>query len=154
MAIKLVISCVKTVFLILLSFGVVAMVPIYKFFYTDEKELLVPFLFPFTEIETQFGYYLNMAFQSMYGIFAAVMLLSTEIAICMLKNNGAIATVIIKNELMQLKNQLEMDDEFTDEHNWTFRNIILQVLDLNRFALISITISIKIFCTNTAQYLN
>lgn len=135
MAINLSISCGKTIFVTLLSFGLVGIAPMYKLLFTDDKELPLPILFPFTNLETQFGYCTNLIIQSVFGLFGVLILMGAEIGICMIKFNATISTAIIQNELMKLSNQLEMDDEFKVKHIWKFRNIILQVLDMNRFNL-------------------
>lgn len=144
MAINLFVSCTRTAILINFSFMLAAAGPTYKLFFTDQKELFVPVILPFINPDTEFGFWVNLIYQLMNCSVGVFVLLGTETGVCVIKGNINISAAIIETEMKELENQLHADEDgdevHSDENTSIFRNIILQILDLNRLIEIDIAI--------------
>lgn len=126
------IDCGRIIFLVLLSISVGATIPVYRMFFV-EKELLIPIIFPFTDPDTEFGFYLNTILHLMVATCGFFILPGAELFICIgIYNNITSAAAIIENEITELENQFSSEEEFSNKSVRKFINIILQKLDLNR----------------------
>lgn len=88
MAINLYVSCARNTFLLLVSMILAAVDPIYRLLLSDEKELIVPVLFLFTDTETTFDFCMNFINQGIIAIFGPFIIIGVEIGICMAKGKN------------------------------------------------------------------
>lgn len=136
MAIDLLFSSLKTNTLLVFSISLSVCVPMYKMFYTDEREMFIPVILPFVDPDTENGFYLNLASQLITASFGAIAIPAIELVTCVLKNNVLATAAVVNNSILELKNQMESDGLFTMDRMWKFRNIILKTLDFDRFVQI------------------
>lgn len=83
-------------FLILFSISLTCCAPLYEIFFTDENDMIISVLLPFTDLETQNVFYIYLANQlnsSLYGVVIA----ETELITCALKNSVSVIVVIIES---------------------------------------------------------
>lgn len=133
LAIHLVTSTSKVVLLMLLSFSFITCGPVYKNFFTDDREMIIPVILPFIDPETNRGFFINLICQLITSTYGAILVPAIEVVTCILKNAIFTYAVIIEDSLIELKNALELHRNFTDEFAWKFRNIIIKISDFNRF---------------------
>lgn len=126
-------SCIKTNLLVVLSIFLAVGIPIYKFLFTNERELFIPVILPFIDPDTLAGFYINSIHQMFGSIFGLTTVIAAELVMCIAKNSAFATASIIDNAITELKNRLEIDETFTETHNEQFMKIILKILDLNRF---------------------
>lgn len=106
--------------------------PLYKIMYLGEKELIIPFIIPFLDPESEHGFYINMAHQSINSVFGLFIVPASEILICVLKNNVCVAAAVIENSFMEFKIKIQENKEFSYDQTLQFQNIILKIIDFNR----------------------
>lgn len=135
MAIYLVTSTSKVLVLIVFSFSFITCGPIYKNLFTDDSEMIIPVILPFIDPETENGFYANLTSQLISSAFGAIAVPAIEVVTCVLKNTVSTSAAIIADSLIEFKNGLAHDGNFTDKRIWLFRNIIMKILDFNRFYL-------------------
>lgn len=136
MAIDLVTSTSKVLVLIAFSFSFITCGPTYKNLFTDEREMIIPVILPFIDPETEMGFYINLISQLICLALGSLGIPSIEVITCILRNTISLSTAIIEDSLNELKNSLERDGNFSIEHAWQFRNIIIKILDFNRFKVV------------------
>lgn len=93
-------------------------------------------ILPFVDPDTENGFYLNLANQLITASFGAIAVPAIELVTCVLKNNVLATAAVVKNSILELKNQMESDGLFAMDRMWKFRNIILKTLDFDRFVQI------------------
>ena len=133
MAIGLMRRSVGVLFLVFLSYCIMMCVPLYKTLYSDEKEMILPVILPFVEPDTTIGFYTNFANQACGCLVGALVVPGCELVFCVLINNVSLIAAVIENSIEEFRNQIEMCQRFSEQCNWQFRNIILKVLDFDRF---------------------
>lgn len=133
MAIYLVTSTSKVLLLIAFSFSFITCGPIYKNLFTDDSEMIIPVILPFVDPETENGFYVNLTSQLISSSFGVIAVPAIEVVTCVLKNTISTSAAIIENSLIEFKNCLSHDGNFTKTRIWQYRNIIMTILDFNRF---------------------
>lgn len=135
MAIDLVMSSLRVNCLLILSFQFIVILPIYKSLFTDQKEYPIPVILPFIDPETETAYYISLVTQYASSLFGAVIIPASELVVCVMKNTVTAMAAVIANNFEEFQNELNIDKSFTAHRVWKFRNIILQIMDFNRFAI-------------------
>lgn len=133
MTIELLKSAIRVAFLQLFSMSLMALSPLYKILFTDEKELMVPVIIPFVDSDTKNGFYFNLANQLLIlggGIFIVP---GTELVICFIRNNLIATAHVIKTAICEFDESLVTHKKFSRNHISQWRNILLQILDFDRF---------------------
>lgn len=135
MAIQLIRSSIKIKMLILFSIFLTCCAPLYKIFFTDENDMIIPVLLPFVNIETQNGFYINLANQLVTCGYGVIIIPGTELITCVLKNAVSVTAAVIRNSTLEFSNEMQKNNTFSTQHTYNFRNIILKILDFDRFQL-------------------
>lgn len=147
MAILLATSSFKTNALIVFSMNLICSAPLYKLFFTDENEMVIPVILPFIDPETPNGFYINLANQLFICAYGVITIPATELITCVLKNTISVSAAVIENTLLEFEGLLMENEELSSKRSWQFRNIVLKILDYERCGLIFWTS----VCNNRAQ---
>lgn len=141
MANELVTSSFKTVLLLHLSLVHGVGAPLYKIFFTNEKETLLPVILPFIDPETKYGFYINLAYQYVSCLCGFFILPRTELLLCEHKNTFLSYAAIVENDITGFGCQLNKSVEFSYNHRLMIRSnncqfsSIFSLLDLLRTIL-------------------
>lgn len=146
MAIYLFTSTVKIVLFLVLSFSFIICAVIYKNVFINEREMMIPVILPLIDPETERGFYINLGSQMISSTFGAIGVPAIEVVTCVMKNTISTLAAITEDSLTELKNCLEYDKNFTGERDWQFQNIIMKILDFNRFDSMN--------CNNKFRFIN
>lgn len=133
MAIDLLASTVRINQIVYISVAIGDGAPLFKTFFTNEKEMIIPVLLPFIDPETDNGYYINLASQLFACMFGVIIIPTVEQVTVIVKNNLLALVAVIECNIDAFKSSLEVDEEYSAKHISDFRNIILQILDFNRY---------------------
>lgn len=134
MAVYLVTCSIRVNLLVLLSYMMAVCVPFTKTLFTDENEMILPIILPFIDPDTDDGFVINYADQVITCLFGSCVIPGTELLTCVLKNNVTAAATAIENSVIELKVRMMMNhQDLTEEFVHKFRNIILQILDYDRY---------------------
>lgn len=110
--------------------------PIQKIIFTGENALIMPIILPFIDFETKTGYMINTINHIAICALGATVIPGIELATCVIKNNISIMAEVIKSTILDFANAFKRIDRSTVEINSEFQNIILKILDFERFDLI------------------
>lgn len=132
MAIDLLDGTIKITLLIFLSIEITCCAPLYKIFFTEEKEMIIPVILPFVDPDTQNGFYINLANQLVTCVYGVIIIPGTEMVTCILKNTISASAAIIENVLLEFEEMLQKSTEFSSKRSWQFQNMILQIMDFDR----------------------
>lgn len=135
-AIKLLTTILKTC--VLFNLVVVCLVP--PFYLSNEIQLPVPVLVPFTDLESSMGIIINLCNQCYIIPYASIALLGIEITNCLVKNAiwaVAVAICFSVDELTAaFKDRTSASKRL---NNFYFRNMLIQVQDLDRYEKVSMS---------------
>ncbi|XP_031639326.1 uncharacterized protein LOC116351370 [Contarinia nasturtii] len=135
-AVKLLKSTSTTLGIVLFSMIILLIFPPYAFITKNDIQLPIPVILPFTDLESKNGITLNMANQVFIVLIGATGNIGIEIITCILKNNVWASTVVICYSIDEISEFIEHPEgdmkRFID---LKFRNILIQVQDLDRFIL-------------------
>lgn len=132
MAIQLAIGSIKITILEYIALLLACIFPLYKIFVKNEKELILPVILPFNDPETERGFFMNFISQIVACAYGVTIIPGSEMMTCVLKNNVSVAAAIIENSLHEFGDHL-IDIDFPRECNWQLRNILVKIMDYNRF---------------------
>lgn len=132
MAIDLITSTAKIIFLIFFSIFLAVCAPLYINFFTDGNEMLIPIILPFVDPETRNGFFINLANQLIIAFFGSIAIPATEVITCVLRNNILVAAAVIENTIKELEDVIAHCKGFSVDHHRQFQNIILKTLDFDR----------------------
>lgn len=109
--------------------------PFVTYIVRHEIQIPLPVLFPFTELESTTGLVINFSSQVFALFFGAMANISIELIQFMLKNSVWAITVAICLSIDEFSTIFETrdfneTDRLMDQH---FRNILIQIQDLDRF---------------------
>lgn len=133
-ALKLLSDTLKTVGMIFASNSILLIFLILAFIHNNEIELPIPVIFPFTDLESVNGLVINLLNQSFMAFMVVAGNIGIAIPTCMLNNSVWIVTVTICHaidELTEILNGLASDSKTGIDY--CFRNILIQVQDLDRY---------------------
>lgn len=133
MAIELLLSSVKVTTLIMFSLMLGTCAPLYKTLFTDEKEVIVSFVYPFIDPGSIVTLFINLVCQSIEASSAFIIVPVSELITCVLNNNITTTAAVVEIELIELKNKLELENKYSNEHALHYRDMIVKILDFNRF---------------------
>lgn len=120
--------------MILTSNAIFVTFSILAFIMKNEIQLPVPVLFPFTDLGTIGGLTINMANQLSLCFIGLTGNIGIEIPTCMLINSVWITTVTICHAIDEITERLNEPARNTKiAIDYCFRNILIQVQDLDRF---------------------
>lgn len=136
LAIDLLSNSIKVNSLVLFSFFLCCCVPLYNIFFNDsvdnEYQLIIPVKLPFIDIETQSGFYINLVNQMFICLVGAIAIPTVDLVNCVILNSVRVSAALIANSLTHFKYLIETNEPYSDR-NSTFRNIIVQITDFDRF---------------------
>lgn len=132
MAIYLMTCSIRVNLMVFLSYSFLIWAPLYKNFFTDEREMILPVVLPFTDPETDLGFTVNMVNQMISVLLGTFVIPGTEIVTCILKNNVTATAAVIENSLLEFKCMARKEKIFSNKCIWEFRNIIMKILDFDR----------------------
>lgn len=136
-AIKLFKSTSKTIGIVASSLIILFFFPLYVYVSKRDIQLPIPVVFPFTDLESINGITINVVNQVIISIIGSAGNIGIEVITCILKNNVWACTVAICHSIAELSDALEQTEEdMTRYINTKFRNILIQVQDLDRFVSI------------------
>lgn len=133
MAIDLFTGSVKITLLLVYSLFLMIAVPLYKNLFTDEHEFIMLIILPFINPDKQNGFYINLVNQMISCSYATIIVPAIELVTCVLKNAVTVIAAVIENALLEFAVMLENSEGFTVECNWHLRNIIMKILDFDKF---------------------
>lgn len=133
MAIDLVKSSIRVNCLIILSFQCIIILPIYKTLFTDQREYPIPVILPFIDPDTDTAYYISLLIQYSSAGFGAIIIPACELVVSVLRNTVTAMAAVISNTLEEYQIELQTNETFTTDRGMKFRNIIMQIMDFNRF---------------------
>lgn len=133
MANELVTGSSKIVLIMFISVGIGIATPLYKLFFTNDREMILPVVFPFTDPDTERGFYINLASQYVSCLSGFIILPGCELVLCAFKNSFTAYAAVVDNDIHELGCQLEHGQVFSHKHTLLFRNIILKILDFGRY---------------------
>lgn len=107
--------------------------PLYKIFFTDEYEMIIPVVLPFIDPETKYGFYINLGNQLVSCAYGLIIIPGTELMTCVLKNTISVTAAVIQNSLLEFDNLVQQNEAFSMEYAQGFQNIILKILDFDKF---------------------
>lgn len=129
-AIKLLTTLLKT--FILLAVATIVFIP--PFLLSDEIQLPIPVLVPFTDLNSKTGLTINFCYQILVGFMEIMAALAIEVTNCMVKNAIWSISIAICFSIDEFSTILEKKSATTKYHmNSHFRNIIIQTQDLDRY---------------------
>lgn len=131
-AIKLLKSTTKTIGIICVSMSLYIFFPIYMFITSNDIQLPIPVLLPFTDIKSIKGMIMNILNQLFIGLIGIAGNVGIEIITCILKNTVWASTVVICHSIDEFSN-ITVNFESKESINCHFRNILIQVQDLHRY---------------------
>lgn len=118
--------------LILLSLSIVMIGPVYNYFDQGQRPILLPLLLPFVDPKPLRGYILNTGNQMIICFLGLCGNFLVEGINCMLVNNLRVGISVINYSLMELDSDISIHREFTIEMKLKFKNILVQIQDLDR----------------------
>lgn len=130
---NLLISAIRVTFLQLFSLALTAFTALYKIFFTDDYELIVPVILPFVNPDTQQGFYFNLANQFIIFCGGIFIVPGKELVSCVVANNLTTMAHVINKALLEFNETLEKDQQFSKKHVPQLGNIVSQIMDFNRF---------------------
>lgn len=119
--------------MVFLSYLLLICGPLYKNFFTDEREMMFPIILPFIDPETDTGFLINVVNQMISVLIGTVVIPGVELITCVLKNNITATAAVIENSLIEFQNSAKTGEHFSTEWACEFRNIIMKILDFDRF---------------------
>lgn len=142
-AIKLLKDTMQTLAIIIISVTIFSIFPAVASFQNDEIQFMIPILFPFTDLKSQTGIIVNMLHQLVTGVISMTGNIGIEVLNCILKNavwSSANAVCYSIDELSPiLKKSKQVPSKIID---YRFRNIVLQVQDIDRYTFIFLIIHV------------
>lgn len=110
----------------------IAGAPMYKTLFTDENEMMIPIVVPFTDPDSPNGFLIAMGYQGLVSLGGLFIVPGSEIVSCVMKNNVAAIAAVIENGLTEFQDRLRKDKRFLPKHGIPFRNLIVQIMDFDR----------------------
>lgn len=132
MANMLITDSIQFILLICLSVVIGTCAPMYKLLFTNEREMILPVIFPFIDPDTEHGFYINLASQYFSCLSGFVILPGCELILCATKHNFTSYAAVVENDILEFGMELEHDGEFSQKQILQFRNIIIKILDFSR----------------------
>lgn len=145
MAIHLMTEALKINLIILLTIFFASSVPLYNIFFTDKNDMIVPIILPFFDPDSQSGIYMNLVNQLVFCAYGAIIIPGTELVTCVLKNAVSVTAHVIENALIEFDDSLQQSTEHSSEQLLKFRNIILRILDYDKFVTVSFSVEVHKF---------
>lgn len=133
-AVKLLTDTMKMLVIIGTSAVIFAVFPIIASLQNDEVQFMIPVLFPFTNLETKTGIIVNMLNQFLSGSLAMTSNFGIEILNCILKNAVWCSASAVCYSVDELSPILKKSKQLSSIIiNYRFRNIVIQVQDIDRY---------------------
>lgn len=132
MANHLIMTSIKVNLLVLFSYNISVIAPLYKIYFTDEKEMIIPVILPFIDPDSDIGFNINLLSQNITCVCALFIVPGTELVTCILKNTILAIAAIIDNTLTEFKVRLKTDKVFSTKNAPEFGNIVLKIIDYDR----------------------
>lgn len=105
--------------------------PIFLLVWTGERVTMLPYLLPFTDSQSDFGYYLNTLNQGWLSYCICISNVGNDCTFVMILNSLWAGFDTIEYSLKSLAKGL-IADGFGTEQKKQFRNVLVQVQDLDR----------------------
>lgn len=133
-ALELLSSSMKFVGLINLGTSLFVVFPMIAFVFSNEIQLPVPMLFPFTDLESLNGLVINMLNQLWFGFVGLAGNVFIEVSACLLKNSIWMTAAAICHSIDEISEKIKKTVSNTEMYciEYSFRNILIQVQDLDR----------------------
>lgn len=131
-AIKLLKNTLITFLLMIIPTMIFGLFPISATFFGDDFQLPMPNLLPFTDYTTTHGRILNILNNIFVICLGMPANIGAEILICMIKNTIWACTVVIGHSIKEISVLLETSDTNQRQIIHQFRNMLIQVKDLDR----------------------
>lgn len=135
-AMKLLKNTLATLAIIVGSMNVYVSIPVMAAIKANQVPLPIPILVPFTTYDTNLGIIVNLSNQMFTASVGLAGNLGIEVITCILKNTVWVSTVVVGHSIDEYAKVIEENDPKTKLHsNQYFRNILVQVQDLDRYVL-------------------
>lgn len=131
MAIHLLTNSIKTAVLVFFALTCVVYGLLFKLIVAHEKEFIYPVTLPFVDPNTEKGFYINLSSQIPTYFVSLIGFPGIETVICVISNNFTAAAAVIEDSLQEFEEEIV---EHSAEHSRQYRNIIMEIMDFNRFA--------------------
>lgn len=136
-AIKLLRSTTKTLGILVSSIILAATLPIIITISRHEIQLVIPVLVPFTDLQSWQGLCINALNQLITTFVGACATIGIEIIICIWKNSLWTLSAAVCYSLDELMRSFNESDASTNRIvKYHFRNVVLQMRDRDRYAIL------------------
>lgn len=117
-------------------------VPMYNIFINSnesdyDSQFVIPIVMPFIDPYTPNGFYINLTSQTFICMFGVFAIPTIEIMVCFFMNGVSVSAAVTSNQLTEFEHAIKNEDQFSAECIWKFRNIIVKIMDFDRFVWIS-----------------
>lgn len=130
-ALQLLADAIKTIAIINGSNICMLVLCLYAFCVKNEIQLVIPVLFPFTDLESTCGLIINALNQMLVGFMGFMGLIGIEVTTCILKDSLSIMNTGISYSIDVMTEEIQQSSmQLCVDHH--FRNIIIQVQDFDR----------------------
>lgn len=119
--------------LFILAMLIMNVLPAYLYFFKNERELVLPFILPFTDPETNLGYYINQTHHVIYGFIGVCGLTGIEFINEILKNAVWVQSVAICYSFDELNEFIEKKAGDDFQLDLRLRDILAKVCDSDRY---------------------
>lgn len=132
MADQLIKDSIRTVTMVTLSMMMFVAVPMFLIIFLRQQHMIMPIILPFTDPESDDGFYLNFIHQIGFGLLGPCAIVGIEMCTCVNINAAMTAAAIIRTDLEDLELALHTNSTFTAHRAQEFRNIIVEIQDFHR----------------------
>lgn len=108
--------------------------PILQLFVLNERQALLPYLLPLTDIETAWGYILNYVNHAVIAYFACLSGIGNECTFAMMINSLWAGVDIVRHSIEELKECVKTDERAARRKD-IIREILVEIQDLDRFII-------------------
>lgn len=106
--------------------------PLYKYIFENAHPMTIPIIIPFTDPDTNFGYYINVSNQLFISFLGIIINIGIEFVSSMLVNNIWVGVSSIKYALHEFSDFIRREPHKIRDIKYRLRNILIQIRDLDR----------------------
>lgn len=135
MANQLIKDSIRTVTMVTLSMMMFSALPIFLTIFLHQQHMIIPIILPFTDPESNVGFYLNFIHQIFFGLLGPFAIVGIELCTCININAAMAAAAVARTDLEDLEIALHTNSTFTAQRAQEFRNIIVEIQDFHRYRI-------------------
>lgn len=135
MAIGIVKNTAKALLIFSFTFSITVIQSVLETFYWNERMLIVPVILPFIDPDSSKGFYINLVFQIIVGFPSIVVVIASEIVICVVRNVFITIAALTEDSISEFMTVMESNEKFSHHENMQFRSFIQKILEVYRFVI-------------------